>query len=382
MRSKTLLSVIGCSSAAVMVSGERSSDRVYKHPQPERELSGSEDGEMMSFDDDFWAYDQGSMETMWDDYSIQPEICMVYNKKHVIAYQLYGKGNNSCAKKSQGNYIMEVGQFARAYVAQRQIDYNFQGNYFGNPESLDYLECTAVEYNDNYYYTKLGCNQQGGGLKLIAYNDEYCKNEYSGSVGLYNDLKIMFQTCHSCVSWPSQDADAYDDAYDPYADLDDNFQNYHAYDSKLCSAAEEFKSSCGWGCKKQVKKGLAQQNSNAKHGWNGFEKFCLFFWSAVGVGLVWIVLKQRRLMSREDAIVEEAAMNGIGLKKRHVFPVALGIIFLVLFSMFMVWKKLTWFLLLGTNVGLSAHFVYLRRKAKKAGGGGDGYVKDAGLEIS
>jgi hypothetical protein len=88
------------------------------------------------------------------------------------------------------------------------------------------------------------------------------------------------------------------------------------------------------------------------------------------------------MMSREDAIVEEAAMNGIGLKKRHVFPIALGIIFFILFSMFMVWKKLTWILLMGTNIGLFAHFVYLRRKAKRAGGGGEGYIKDAGLEIS
>jgi F0F1-type ATP synthase assembly protein I len=89
------------------------------------------------------------------------------------------------------------------------------------------------------------------------------------------------------------------------------------------------------------------------------------------------------MMSREDAIVEEAAMNGVGLKKRHIFPIALGIIFFILLSMFMVWKKLTWFLLIGTNIGLFAHFVYLRRKAKKAGAGGDdGYIKDAGLEIS
>ena len=107
-----------------------------------------------------------------------------------------------------------------------------------------------------------------------------------------------------------------------------------------------------------------------------------YFQNHTAVALVWVVLKQRRMMSREDAIVEEAAMNGIGLKKRHVFPIALGIIFFILFSMFMVWKKLTWILLMGTNIGLFAHFVYLRRKAKRAGGGGEGYIKDAGLEIS
>lgn len=88
------------------------------------------------------------------------------------------------------------------------------------------------------------------------------------------------------------------------------------------------------------------------------------------------------MMSREDAIVEEAAMNGVGIKKRHVFPIALAIVFLTLLSMFMVWKKMTWLLLIGVNVGLFAQFVFLRRKAKKANAGGDGYVKDAGLQIS
>lgn len=112
-------------------------------------------------------------------------------------------------------------------------------------------------------------------------------------------------------------------------------------------------------------------------GKDGTDSNHLFSYIVIAIGLTWVVLKQRRMMSREDAIVEEAAMNGIGLKKRHVFPIALGIIFFILLAMFMVWKKLTWFLLIGTNIGLSAHFL----KSKNAGGG-DGYVKDAGLEIS
>ncbi len=88
------------------------------------------------------------------------------------------------------------------------------------------------------------------------------------------------------------------------------------------------------------------------------------------------------MMTREDAIVEEAAMNGVGIKKRHVFPIALGLFFLILLGMFMAWKKFTWLLLIGVNVGLFAQFVFLRRKAKKANAGEGGYVKDAGLQIS
>lgn len=364
---------------ASAVTGESTGLR-YKD-QIERELSGS--GDMISFDDDFWAYDDGSMETYWDDYSIKPLKCMIRKKQHLMAYQMFGKNNNQCARHGQGYFTMDIGQFARSYVAQRQIDYNYQGNEYGNPDALDYLECTAVEYNDAYYYAKLGCNAQGG-LKLMAFTDANCSNEYSGNIGLYNDIKIQYQTCHSCVSWP---AAANDDAAEgAYAvDVDDNFEGYHAYDSKMCSAAANYGSSCTWGCKKQARKNsaaISSYSSGGAHSWNAFEKFFLFLWTAAGVALVWVVLKQRRMMSREDAIVEEAAMNGLGLKKRHVFPAALGIIFMILFSMFMVWKRMTWFLLIGLNLGLAAHFVYIRRKAKKAAGTGEVYVKDAGLEIS
>jgi hypothetical protein len=81
---------------------------------------------------------------------VKPFTCLyIHSKnKHVIAFELYGKGNNQCGKKKEDTYIMDVGQFSRAYVAQRQIDYKLQGNKYGNPGSMDYLECTAVQYGD------------------------------------------------------------------------------------------------------------------------------------------------------------------------------------------------------------------------------------------
>ncbi|KAL3816857.1 hypothetical protein ACHAXA_005135 [Cyclostephanos tholiformis] len=341
--------------------------------QIERALSGS--GDMVSFDDAFWGYDQDrSSSVAWSDYSIIPKECLILKNKHVIAFEIYGKGNNQCAKKKEDTYIMDVGQFSRAYVAQKQIDYNLQGNKYGNPGSMDYLECTQVQYNDAYYYAKLGCSTQGG-LKLYAYTDASCTVASNTNIGLYNDIKISFNTCQSCVSWPADGVDV---------NVDDQFESYHMYDSKLCGAAAEYKQNCGWGCMRTLKRGSSNTNHYAKRSWNGFEKFCLFFWTAVSesAASVWVVLKQRRTMTREDAIVEEAAMNGVGLKKRHVFPLVLGLVFFVLLAMFMVWKRMTWILLIGTNVALFMHFVYLRRKAKKAGQGGDGYIQDAGLEIS
>lgn len=252
-------------------------------------------------------------------------------------------------------------------------------------------------------------------MPSLIINSPFNNNDNNGGVNF--TFKIKFNVCQACVTWAEVGDD---DAAVNY--VDDNYESYHMYDSKLCGAAAQYKQDCGWGCKKMAKVQSSGNYHNVQKQWGGFEKFCLFFWSFAGeylyervdqhllcvqstyisftithhtyicvynyfqnhtaVALVWVVLKQRRMMSREDAIVEEAAMNGIGLKKRHVFPIALGIIFFILFSMFMVWKKLTWILLMGTNIGLFGHFVYLRRKAKRAGGGGEGYIKDAGLEIS
>eukprot|EP00569_Conticribra_weissflogii_P006668 CAMPEP_0171340966 /NCGR_PEP_ID=MMETSP0878-20121228/8889_1 /TAXON_ID=67004 /ORGANISM="Thalassiosira weissflogii, Strain CCMP1336" /LENGTH=381 /DNA_ID=CAMNT_0011843093 /DNA_START=182 /DNA_END=1327 /DNA_ORIENTATION=- len=352
-----------------------------KH-QSHRILSGSED----SYDDDFWAYDNGSYNTAWSDFNLSARKCVTMNKKHYIVFELFGRNNKGCSRKKKGTYTMDVGKFAKAYVAQKKIDYKYMGKDYGDADSLDYVDCTLVEYNGNNYYAKLGCSSQGG-LKILAYSDAYCATEVNANIGLYNDIKLSFNYCNDCVTWPvNNDDDAAnaegDDAAQDDAEGDDNFEYYHQFDSKLCSAADYYKSSCGWGCKRMANKGTSSSSySSSRKYWNGLEKFFLLFWSVAAVGLIWVVLKQRRMMSREDAIVEEAAMNGVGLRKRHIFPIALGIIFFIIFSMFMVWKRLTWLLLIGSNIGLFAHFAFLRRKAKQRSGL-TGYVKDGGLQIS
>ncbi|KAL3798998.1 hypothetical protein HJC23_005137 [Cyclotella cryptica] len=381
MKLFTLLSTTAVTSAARTGSSGSSStiDKLPPAAPFHRELSG----DVISYDDDFWAYNADvdvSSQTIWTNYNFKPNKCMVYNKKHVVAFELYKPNNNSCKKKLEGTYIMEVGKFARAYVAQKEQDYKLYGKDYGDITGLDYVDCTEVYYNDNQYYAKLGCATTGG-LRILSYSDSSCTNEISTNLGLYNDIKISFNTCQPCLTWPSTSNND-----DGNGDLDDQFEFYHQYDSKMCSAAQHYKQSCGWGCKKKARvqssSSSYSSSGQAKHYWNGFEKFFLFFWSFFAVGLTWIVLKQRRHMSREDAIVEEAAMQGVGLKKRHIFPIALGIIFFIIFAMFMVWKKVTWLLLIGANFGLFAHFMYLRRKAKRANAGMQAYVKDGGLEIS
>jgi hypothetical protein len=43
---------------------------------------------------------------------------------------------------------MEVGQFARAYVAQKTEDYKLYGKDWGDADALDYVGCTEVYHND------------------------------------------------------------------------------------------------------------------------------------------------------------------------------------------------------------------------------------------
>ena len=85
MRGAIILSILGTAAATAraggggVVVGNSEEQRRLKfiskeQHQNERELSGSGD---MSFDDDYWAWDEGSMDVYWDDYSIDPKKCMI-----------------------------------------------------------------------------------------------------------------------------------------------------------------------------------------------------------------------------------------------------------------------------------------------------------------
>ena len=78
MKGAIILSILaGTASATAGVVDNTEQRRLFiskEQHQNERELSGSGD---MSFDDDYWAWDDGSMDVYWDDYSIDPKKCMI-----------------------------------------------------------------------------------------------------------------------------------------------------------------------------------------------------------------------------------------------------------------------------------------------------------------
>ena len=72
MKAATILTLAaGVGSAAA---AKKQTRKFVEKRQFERALSGSGD---IEFDDDFWGYDQGSMDVVWDDYSIEAKKCMI-----------------------------------------------------------------------------------------------------------------------------------------------------------------------------------------------------------------------------------------------------------------------------------------------------------------
>lgn len=79
MKAATVVTLLaGASSAAASskttMRGNNNKKKFVEKRQFERALSGSGD---INFDDDFWAYDQGSMDVVWDDYALEPHKCMI-----------------------------------------------------------------------------------------------------------------------------------------------------------------------------------------------------------------------------------------------------------------------------------------------------------------
>ena len=77
MKGAIILSILAGTASATAGVADNTERRLFiskEQHQNERELSGSGD---MSFDDDYWAWDDGSMDVYWDDYSIDPKKCMI-----------------------------------------------------------------------------------------------------------------------------------------------------------------------------------------------------------------------------------------------------------------------------------------------------------------
>lgn len=82
-----------------------------------------------------------------------------------------------------------------------------------------------------------------------------------------------------------------------------------------------------------------------------------------------LIMRKRKAMAPKEALIEEAALNSVGMQQTHVLGIV-GVLFFVtvLFGLAGV-KSITWFLLLTTNIVL---FAYLMKLTVTSGIGPDG----------
>lgn len=330
---------------------------------------GDDDDGWFNFDDD----------TLWSDYAIKTQKCINFNNQDVIVFSMFEGGHNSCARSSVGTYYATVSDYVKAYTRQREDDAEYGDDDYEVPDEIDYLQCTAVDQDDDggggqAVYIKLGCNDgTGKAIAMKAYSDEDCSQPLSSNYNMNNlgidisDLKVTFEKCNDCVSWPDQNND--DDAEDgDGADVDDNFWNTHGYESSLCSAMWNYKTKCNRKCQKLAR---TSSSSEPRQGFSPGGKFFLFVFSVLGVFLLLAVHSQRKRMATEDAVMEESVVKKAGLEMKHVVFGIIGIVLFIVIFMLLHKRFLTWVMLIIVDFLLFAYWAYLRfRKEGKVEVGG------------
>jgi len=307
-------------------------------------------------DDNFYSFNTyGDMTMHWSDYSIKAEACINRGGSDIIVFSMFSSGNNECKKKSVGKYYVTVSQFVKAVSkdaekAAELIDYDFD-----DPAALSYLQCTATSDDDGgNAYSKLGCKRNAWkALAVNAYSDQYC-NEPLDSISYQIDLsetQIEYGTCQSCADWtlPSDDA------------VDDYLYTNSEYFSPLCSGVWNYKEICDGSCQRQMKQSM---RGGGNRGYTGSQKFMLFFLSTVGFISMGAVLLVRKKMSTEDALLEEAQVERVGLKKDKLPKFFLGIVIFLLFLMIFKVKGLTFFFLVVIDVFLIGYWARLEFRQK------------------
>lgn len=325
---------------------------------------------------------------------------------------MYKKGHNQCKRRSLGKYKMDVDSFIRAYVRQLEQDYEAKGaEYEVDDEAMEYLQCQQYYYNNNMvrnllikmwkwlylfsahnniflcvqYYLKVGCRTTGKGFMVHAYSDMYCSEKLTYNLNLGVDLsglRVQFDTCKSCV--PSNNYGNYN-KYNNNNNNNNAYNNYNnggggygygdisRHESMLCSSADHYKDTCNRSCRRAANK----TGSSSSSGWGGgggswdgegfspIGKFFLWVLSLSAIFFLLAGLAQRKKMSKQDALIEEAAIKASGVDKKYIPRIFVGLILFIIILILFRKKVLTWFFLIGINIGLLAYWMHLKNKAEQ-----------------
>lgn len=306
-----------------------------------------------------FSFDASSMDFTSGAY--YPKACISTSEGDFVVLDIFqSKSNNQCRRHSLGTYKVDITTFVVAYGKQQQQDKE-KGEYAYELEDdvYDMLECQQYYYNNQQYYIKLGCKESTGkGFQVHAYSDAYCTQKASISTsynlgGDISSLKVSFDTCKTCVTSSSQ-----------YGNNNNNYYQYFQYNTPLCSAAYNYKQTCGYSCKRAVHKAGTSSShfGYSGDGFSGVGKFFLWVMSFTAIFFLLAALAQRKKMSKTDVVLEEAAIKSAGIEKKWIprifVAIAIVIAFLILFKR----KILTWFFLTSLNVALLGYWVHLKNK--------------------
>jgi len=333
-------------------------------------------------DDDGFFYFQDDND--WSESAIYPMSCIETSEGDAVVYQMYKKGHNQCKRRSLGKYKMDVDSFIRAYVSQLEQDYLAKGaEYEVDDEAMEYLQCQQYYYNNNMYYLKVGCRSTGKGFMVHAYTDMYCSEKLSYNLNLGVDLsglRVQFDTCKNCVTSSSYgNNNKYNNNNNAYNNYNNQGGGYgygdmSQHESMLCSSADHYKDTCNRSCRRAANKAGSSSSSKGWGGgggsWDGdgfspIGKFFLWVLSLSAIFFLLAGLAQRKKMSKQDALIEEAAIKASGVDKKYIPRIFVGLILFIIILILFRRKVLTWFFLIGINIGLLAYWMHLKNKAEQ-----------------
>lgn len=313
--------------------------------------AGGDDGGNQAQDDDAReaSFTGDDFIKYWTEYAVLPQKCIHMNNKDVIVYSMYEKYYNHCADKAVGTYMIDVPTFMSAYLEQLELNgADMYGDDYVTPDGT-YINCYPYETSSGaLYYVQMGCTDgDSQSLSVNIYKDNTCTQHDRNAEGNddsildVSDLQPPFQQCTSCVHFVDKNEDDVDDAY---------FENRYK-NAPLCEGIWEYKEKCGMSCKRK--------GSVKKSGWNASDKLLLsvlFTFSGIMVGFIF---KKRSKMSPKDALLEQAALNAVGLQQTHVIGIIAIFCTVSLICLLAGLKGLTWTLLLLISFTLFAYLMKL-----------------------
>ena len=159
---------------------------------------------------------------------------------------------------------------------------------------------------------------------------------------MLNGLQLKFKKCAACVNWFDRNDGE---------EVDDGFYVNRMTHAPLCSTVWTYKEECGKKCQH-----LGLEKSGVK--WQSSDIILLGTLVAFGIVMVGLIVHKRQKLQNKDSLLEQAALNAVGLQQVHVIGIFALIVLVIAIFAILGLKNVTLVLLLVINAIL---FVYLMK---------------------